>query len=84
MPPPKILLEPPTITHEFVKPPNVFGKEDLGENGEGVEMPQNLTIEIQKLYDEGKIKRNFSGYSTNFFSKQKVGKSISSISTCRI
>jgi hypothetical protein len=56
VPPPKILLEVPATSYVFVKPTNIFGKEDLGENGEGVEMPQNLTLEIQKVHDEGKIK----------------------------
>lgn len=55
----------------FVKPPNIFGVESLGEMGNAVTMPSNLTPEIKKLFDEGWAANSFNQYLSDLISVQR-------------
>lgn len=62
------------ISHSwrFSKPPNVLGNENPGEMGAGVDLPNNLSIEIQKLVDEGFKKNGFNQYISDLISFQRT------------
>lgn len=49
-------------------PPNVFGVDGLGENGKPVVMPENLSPDIQQLYDDGWKNHEFNQYLSDLIS----------------
>jgi polypeptide N-acetylgalactosaminyltransferase len=56
---------------QFVKPPNIFYNESVGEFGEGVKMPKNVSQYIQKLYDEGWEAHQFNQYLSDLISVKR-------------
>lgn len=57
---------------EYKRPENIFGTESLGENGIGVEMPENLTENIKKLHDQGWKDHNFNQYLSDLISLNRA------------
>jgi hypothetical protein len=66
-PPEKLIYE-----WEFVKPENVFGIEDLCENGTGVTMPENLPKHIQEIYKKGWKDHEFNKYLSDLISFHRI------------
>jgi Glycosyl transferase family 2 len=64
-------IETPSTPWKFVKPQNIFDREDLGENGERVIMPVILSPETQKLYDEGWEKHEFNRFLSDMISTKR-------------
>lgn len=56
---------------EFVKPPNIFGFENVGEMGGAMLMPENLPPEIKKLVDEGWKNNSFNQYLSDLISVRR-------------
>lgn len=56
------------VSWQFSKPPNIFDDENVGELGVAVKMPENLTSQIQKLYDDGWATHQFNQYLSDLIS----------------
>lgn len=52
-------------------PPNIFGNDSIGEMGEAVIMPSDLSPEIKKIIDEGWVKNAFNQYLSDLISVRR-------------
>lgn len=56
---------------EFWRPANIFGYDNIGEQGIAVTMPPNLPPDIQQLYDEGWKNNEFNQYLSDLISVRR-------------